>query len=200
PEGLVGVVAGAHRVDVVAAGGLDGAVHILGADGAAGGGVPLMAVDAVEDDPLPVQLHHALPQPKAAEAGLVGDGLLEGPGGVPQGQGDGVEGGVLVVPFADAGQPDRLAIDISAAVLPQGHGGIPEDGAAGGGHGAAEGAALQAGPVRGAQAQAGGQDAGGVVRLQTGPEPQVLDVQGGLGVQVHRAEDAEEAEKVLVLQ
>ena len=62
PEGLVGVVAGAHRVDVVAAEGLHGAVHILGADGAAGGGVPLVAVDAVEDDPLPVQLHHAVPQ------------------------------------------------------------------------------------------------------------------------------------------
>ena len=159
-----------------------------------------MAVDAVEDDPLPVQLHHAVPQPKAAEAGLIGHRLLDGAGGVPQSQSDGVEGGVAVVPLADAGQADRQAIDKTAAVRAQGHGGVPEDGPAGGGHGAVEGTALQAGPFGGAQAQAGGQGAGGVVGFEAGLEPQVLDVQRGLGVEVHGAEDAEEAEEVLIFQ
>ena len=63
-----------------------------------------------------------------------------------------------------------------------------------------EGAAGQGGPRRRAQAQTGGQGAGGVVALEAGAQPQVLDVEGGLGVQVHRPEDAEEAEEVLVLQ
>src|SRR5699024_3504110 len=115
-------------------------------------------------------------------------------------QSDGVEGGVGVVPLADAGQPDRQAPGIAAAVGPQGHGGVPDDGPAGGGDGAVQGAAFQAGPLGGAQPEAGGQGAGGVVRLETGLQPQILDVEGGLGVEIDRAEDAEEAEEVLVLQ
>ena len=63
-----------------------------------------------------------------------------------------------------------------------------------------EGAARQRGALFGAEPQPGGQGAGGVVGFQIGPEPQVLDVKGRLGVEVDRAEDAEEPEKVLIFQ
>ena len=54
PQALVGVVAGAHGVDVVLFEHGHGGVHIVGADGAAPVGVPLVAVDAVEHDALAV--------------------------------------------------------------------------------------------------------------------------------------------------
>ena len=72
----VGVVAGAHGVDVVLFEHGHGGVHVVGADGAAPVGVPLVAVDAVEHDPFPVQAHNAVYHLKAAEADVVGHDLL----------------------------------------------------------------------------------------------------------------------------
>ena len=49
------------------------------------------------------------------------------------------------------------------------------------------------------QQEADGQGPGGIVLLQPGLQPEVLQVGGRFGVQVHRAEDAAEPEKILVL-
>ena len=57
PAALVGVMAGAHRVNVVAPEGLNGGGHVRLGDGAAPFGVPFMPVDAVEHDALTVQAH-----------------------------------------------------------------------------------------------------------------------------------------------
>src|SRR5699024_6534193 len=67
PQALVGIVAGAHGVDVVAAENIHGGVHILGTDGTAFFGVPLVAVYAVEHHPLPVQAHDAVLHLEPAE-------------------------------------------------------------------------------------------------------------------------------------
>ena len=50
PPALVGVVAGTHSVDVVALKDGHRSVHIALVNGAALLGIPLMAVDTVEDD------------------------------------------------------------------------------------------------------------------------------------------------------
>ena len=54
PQALVGVVAGAHGVDVVLFEHGHGGVHVVRINGAALFGVPLVAVDAVEHDALAV--------------------------------------------------------------------------------------------------------------------------------------------------
>ena len=84
PQALVGVVAGAHGVDVVLFEHGHSGVHVVGADGAAPVGVPLVAVDAVEHDTFPVQAHDAVYHLKAAEADVVGHDLLQNAVGIAQ--------------------------------------------------------------------------------------------------------------------
>ena len=73
PFGAVGIVGGAHGVDVVAFEGSHGLFHIGKGDGPAGMGIPFVAVDAVEHQPVSVEVEYLLPQFKPAEAGVVGD-------------------------------------------------------------------------------------------------------------------------------
>ena len=168
PQALVGVVAGAHGVDVVLFEHGHGGVHVVGADGAAPVGVPLVAVDAVEHDTFPVQAHDAVYHLKAAEADVVGHNLLQNAVGIAQGQYGVVEHRRSMAPRLDALDLNRIA-----------RGGAFVDGIAlGVGH--AEGY-------------------GGVVRGKVGLEPDVVDVDLGLCVQVDRAEDAREAEEILIL-
>ena len=54
PQTLVGIVAGAHGIDVVFLEHSHGGVHVVRINGAALFGVPLVAVDAVEHDALAV--------------------------------------------------------------------------------------------------------------------------------------------------
>ena len=54
PAALVGVMAGAYRINVVAPEGLDGGSHVGFGDSTAPLGVPFVPVDAVEHDALAV--------------------------------------------------------------------------------------------------------------------------------------------------
>ena len=54
PLGSVGIVAGADGVDIIGKDGLHGRFHVRNIDGPALGGAPLMAVDAVDHEPLAV--------------------------------------------------------------------------------------------------------------------------------------------------
>ena len=65
--GVVGVVAGAHGVDVVGLQVLYIPQHLFPADGAAGPAAPLVAVDTLEHDALAVQKHLAVFQFKFAQ-------------------------------------------------------------------------------------------------------------------------------------
>ena len=185
PQALVGVVAGAHGVDVVLFEHGHGGVHIIGADGAAPVGVPLVAVDAVEHDTFPVQAHDAVYHLKAAEADVVGHDLLQNAVGIAQGQYSVVEHRRSMAPRLDALDLNRIA-----------RGGALVDGVAlGVGHD--EGSRCAVGLA--VQLDEGRQQAGGVVGGKVGLEPDVVDVDLGLCVQVDRAEDAREAEEVLIL-
>ena len=64
---VVGVVAGAHGVDVVGLQVLYIPHHLLPADGAAGAAAPLVAIDTLEHDALAVQKHLAVFQLKFAQ-------------------------------------------------------------------------------------------------------------------------------------
>ena len=70
PEALVRIMAGAHRIDVVALEDFDVTAHILGRDGAAPSGIPLMAVHAIDDDAFTVHQHDLILDFKTAEPGL----------------------------------------------------------------------------------------------------------------------------------
>ena len=204
PRRLVGVVAGAHGVDVVAAEGLHRFDHVGHADGAAVLGVPLVPVDAVEKDPAAVQAHDAVDHLKAAETGAVGHRLDGAAVRAAQRQRHGVQRRVLVAPGAHAGQRDGRGLPHHAALFParrgQGERRFVQNRAAGRGHAAIDGAGFGAGGVRAGGLEPRGQRAGGVVRRQAGAQPQVFDVRARLCIEEHRAEDAGKAEEVLVLQ
>ena len=75
PFRAVGIMAGAHGVDIVLLHGPHIAHHILHRYGSARAAVPLMAVHALEHDAPAVEQHQAVPQLKPAEAGLSAHGL-----------------------------------------------------------------------------------------------------------------------------
>ena len=186
PQRLVGVMAGAHRVDVVFAENRHCIAHILFGHGAARPRIPLMTVDAAEHHPLAVEAHHAVKEFKPAEARLIRDNLLHGAGGIGEGEGHTVEHRVLVAPGADARQCDGR---------PLLHGSLIQCIAKAVGDGTAHRGAVRLT----AQAQARGERAGRIVRKQPGAEPEVLKMHRRFGVEEHRAENAGEPEKVLVL-
>jgi len=68
PERAVRVVRGAHGVEVVRLQEADIPEHILFRHGAAPAGVPLVAVDALENDAPAVQVHDAVNKLKAPDA------------------------------------------------------------------------------------------------------------------------------------
>ena len=75
--GVVGVVAGAHGVDVVGLQVLYIPQHLFPADGAAGAAAPLVAVDTLEHDTLAVQKHLAFFQLKLTQADFQSGALHE---------------------------------------------------------------------------------------------------------------------------
>ena len=194
PGGLVGVVAGAHGIDVIPAKDVHSGGHIRHADGPARVRVPLVAVDAAKDDALPVEQHQPFLQLKPPEAGLIGDDLTYRPIRGGQGERHPVQRRRLVAPGANVLKPEGLAAQIPA-LPPQLQGSVEEGLAAGGLDFAGDPGALRL-P---AEQQAGGERPGAVVLLQPGLKPQVLQVEPGLGVEEHGAEDAAEAEEVLIL-
>ena len=185
PQALVGVMAGAHGVDVVAAEHLHGGVHIRRVDGAAFLGVPFVAVHPVEDDALPVQAHDAVHHLEPAESDAVRHHFLHGAVGIVQGQFRPVQGGGGMAPGLD----------------PRQFQGIPGDGTVIQGTALAVCQAQGHAGVRGLpfQFQPGRQGAGGVVRFQARLQPQVGQVYLGFGIEEHRTENAREPEEVLVL-
>ena len=75
--GVVGVVAGAHGVDVVGFQVFHVPQHLFPADSAAGAAAPLVAVDTLEHDALAVQKHLAVFQLKPAQTDLQPGALHE---------------------------------------------------------------------------------------------------------------------------
>ena len=191
PRRLVGVVAGAHRVDVVAEEHHHGRVHVRLTDGPAGLRAPLVAVHPPEHQPLPVEQDHAVPYLQAAEAGLAGRHLHDPPPGAER-QRHLVQRRGLVAPGEDVLKPEALAAEVPALRL-QDQRPVKENALVRMGHPAGDRRALRL-P---AQQQPEGQNA--VRALQPRLQPQVLQVDRRLGVEEHGAEDAAEPEEVLVL-
>ena len=192
PGGLIGVVTGSDSVDVVSLEGADSGGHVCQADGPARLRVPLVAVDSVENNALPVQEHQAALQLEAPEAGVVGDDLGDGAVLSNQGQGHPVQSRVLVVPWPDAREPEGLAVK----VLP-----LPPE---------VQRAVKKRLPVRGLdpaadlrrlafQQEAEVKGTGETILLQPRLEPEVLQVELRLGLQVHGPKQAAEPEEILVL-
>ena len=117
PFGAVGVMGGAHSVDVVALEGSHGLFHIGKGDGPAGMGVPFVAVDAVEHQPVPVEVEYLVPQFKAAEAGVVGDKFGDLAIFIQNRQLHPVQLGASVIPQTDVVKGKLLADPIGAFFL-----------------------------------------------------------------------------------
>ena len=192
PPALVGIVGGPHGVDPVGLEHGHGGVHVLVGDGPAPIRIPFMAVHAVEHQPPAVQGQHFVPDFHPAETGVIGDVLGEAALLVINPQLHPVQLRAAVIPPADHGEGKGLGVDIIS---------IPDQ----------LQAALKEGPVLGMgdfrpdgghslddQPEVHGAAAG--VRVEGSADPQVLDVGAGLAVEEHGAEDAAEAEEVLVLQ
>ena len=60
PRCLIGVMAGADSIDMIAAEGLHGPLHILHADGTACAWIPFVTVDPVNHQPLTVEEHDSV--------------------------------------------------------------------------------------------------------------------------------------------
>ena len=75
PGGLIGVMAGADRIDIVPAEHGHCGLHVLLTDSAAPVRAPLVSVHAVEQQTLSVEQHNPVLQLEAAEANVIGDNL-----------------------------------------------------------------------------------------------------------------------------
>ena len=185
PQALVGIMAGAHSVDVVAQEHLHGGIHILRTDGAAFFGVPFVAVDAVKDNALPVQAHDAVDHLEPAEADVIGHHFLQIAFCVGQCQHRMVQGGRFMAPGLYSLQFQCIAVHraviqgiaftVGQTQMHGGTGGFPF------------------------QFQPGRQGAGDVVRFQPRLQPEVGQMHLGFGVQEYRPENTREPEEVLVL-
>ena len=147
-----------------------------------------LAVDAADDETFPVQQHDAVLQLEAAEANVMGNQFLRFPSG--QGQNRLVEFRRFMPPGADVGER-KCGADVIFAVEGQGDGGV---------HQAVDGA-VEGGVFRlAAEKQTEFQRAGDVVLQKHRPEPHVVHMDGGFGVEVHAPENAAEPEKALIFQ
>ena len=190
PRCLIGVMAGADSIDMIAAEGLHGPLHILHADGTACAGIPFVTVDPVNHQPLTVEEHDPVLQFKPPETDVVGDLFQNFPGRIGQGQNRVIEIWRFVAPTLDIGEGKFRAYMV-LSVKGQHHSLV---------HQALNGT-VECYIFRfTAEEQTDFQLAGGAVLQKRGFQPQVVHIRGGLGVEKHAAEDAAEPEKVLILQ
>ena len=179
-HGVVRVVAGAHGVDVVS---LQhphvGLGHLPRRDAARQG--ELVTVDAVEHDAHAVEREHAVLDSEAADADALRDHLGQGPLGIPH-----LDDQLVQVRVLRAPQTRILDVQHQGAVPAGGQ--LAEFGDARRGRSFARELHVQL-------------DVGGCQIVgHHGPHAQVLGVHGGAAVQHDVAEDAGEAEEVLILQ
>ena len=190
PGCLVGVMAGADGVDVIAPEGLHGPLHILPADGPACAGIPFVAVDPVNYQTLPIQEHDPVLQFKPPETDVIGNCFQHFPGRIGQGQNRVIEIGHFMAPAMDIGE-GKFRADMVFSVIAQGY--ILVHQAL---YGTVEGYVF----CLSAEKQTDFQLAGGVILQKCGLQPQVIHIPGGLGVEKGAAENAAEPEEVLILQ
>ena len=103
---VIGVVGGAHRVDVVLLHEPQVALHMGEVDGGPGDGVGVVAVDAAQGGGPPVEPHDDAVGADLAQADAVGDGLI----GCDEGEG--VEVGVLGGPWVGGGDLQAQAMGV----------------------------------------------------------------------------------------
>ena len=182
---VVGVMAGAHGVDVVPLHVHHIPQHLFHRHAASAPAAPLVAVDALDDDPLAVHQHQAVLHLDAAQAGAAGDLLGAGAGFIVDAQGVGVEVGMLGAPQH---RVLHLGAQLGRAVLTHRL------------HRFAEHLGLDAGGRFGLHAAGELQRAALPVVGQRAGDGEVLEMHRGGGEQVHAAEQAGETPEVLVFQ
>ena len=103
PQALVGIVAGAHRVDMAALQDFYILSHILFRDRPSRPGVPLMAVYTVDNDALPVEKHNFVLYLKTAEPNVHGNHFHHISPRIPKGKKEAVHIRIPGRPWPDSG-------------------------------------------------------------------------------------------------
>ena len=103
PQALVGIVAGAHRVDMAALQDFYILSHILFRDRPSRPGVPLMAVYTVDNDALPVEKHNFVLYLKTAEPNVHGNHFHHISPRIPKGKKEAVHIRIPGGPWPDSG-------------------------------------------------------------------------------------------------
>ena len=185
---LVGIMRSADRVDVVPLHGDDVPLQLLPVRHAAGRGTEIVAIDALEDDALPVQAHEPVLQLKAPEAHPLADDLGRRAVGVHHMQGQLIEVRRLCAP-----QGGRMNGQRRRGFLPLGKGNLslheylPP---------AAEGQAQAAGTLRPC---GNGDESLGEVLADRRNDGEIGHTARRLHREIHAAEDAGETEHILIL-
>ena len=104
PGRLIGVMASADGVDVIAPEGLHGPLHILPADGPACAGIPFVTVDTPDHQTLTVEQHDPVFQFKPPETDAVGNHFQHFPGRCSQSQNRMIEIRRFMAPELDIGE------------------------------------------------------------------------------------------------
>ena len=194
PAGLVGVVGGAHGVDVEALERVDVLNHVRFGNRAAGAGIEFVAVDALEHNALAVELHQAVFDGEVPEADALQHCFDYLTGGIGCHHLQGVQRGLFGTPRADLADiglhGQRLGISSgSQLAVPDSVAGSIEH--CGGNGGSSASIAHQCGDVQRTFAS-------GVVVI--GQHAQVVHMNQRLGFQLHGTEDAVQTPEVLVLE
>ena len=103
PQALIGIVAGAHRVDMAALQDFYILSHILPGDGPSRPGVPLMAVYTVDNNAFPVEKHNFVLYLKTAESNVHGNHFHHISARIPESEQETVQIRVAGGPWPDSG-------------------------------------------------------------------------------------------------